>query len=168
MPWLKIGSTAALLLGAGSCWAYSGLNEHTWSGVSLPMCLLEHRGAGPLVAHFGKGEVGGTVDEAGEPLNAVGGQSFAQRLDDRYAAGDGGFKGHHQTFSKDLVAALGDRGVERNQVANKASDGRGINHQRNNLPKAPEVDAGAAGGALALLVSGLLLASEKRRRPLQA
>jgi hypothetical protein len=172
-----------MLLGAGSCWALSGPNEHARGeahriakgdgsgfGVSLPMCLRDDRGEGQsLVAHSGKDQLGGTVDEAGDPLNAVGGQSSAQRLDDRYVAGDGGFKDQNHAFlgrSKNLVAVRGEQGFERNGVAIKVSDRRGGDNQLKNRPKAPEIDAGAGGGALALLVGGLLLAAEKRRRSL--
>ncbi len=45
-----------------------------------------------LVAHFGEDEVARAVDDAGDPLDAVGGEAFAQRLDRRNAAGDGGFE----------------------------------------------------------------------------
>ena len=50
---------------------------------------------GTLFAHLGQDEVAGAVDDAGDPLDAVGGQAFAQRLDDRDAAGHGGLEGHH-------------------------------------------------------------------------
>ncbi len=46
-----------------------------------------------LVAHLGQDEVGGAVDDAGDPLDAVGRQAFAQRLDDRDAAGHRGLEG---------------------------------------------------------------------------
>jgi hypothetical protein len=68
-----------------------------------------------LVAHLGEDEVGRAVDDAGDPLDAVGGQAFAQRLDDRDAAGDGGFEGDHDALvlgsGKDLVAVLGQQGL---------------------------------------------------------
>jgi hypothetical protein len=51
-----------------------------------------------LVAHFGQDEVGRAVDDAGRPFDAVGGQAFAQRLDDRDAAGDRGLEGNHDAL----------------------------------------------------------------------
>lgn len=42
-------------------------------------------------------------------------------------------------------------------------DSSGDNHSQGNCVKAPEINAGAGIGAIALLVSGLLLAAEKRR-----
>jgi hypothetical protein len=61
----------------------------------------------------GEDEVGGAVDDAGDPFDAVGGESFAQRLDDRDAAGDGGFESDHYALllggGKNLVAVLGEQ-----------------------------------------------------------
>ncbi len=85
-------------------------------GVAETLRFLEHRGEGQaLVAHLGEDEVGRTVDDAGDPLDAVGGEAFAQRLDDRDAAGDGGFEGDHDPFllrsGKNLVAVLGQQSL---------------------------------------------------------
>ena len=35
----------------------------------------------PLVAHLGQDEVGGAVDDPGDPLDAVGREALAKRLD---------------------------------------------------------------------------------------
>ena len=58
----------------------------------------------PRDAHLGQDEVRRAVDDAGDPLDAVRRQAFAQRLDDRDAAGDRGLEAHHH--------ALGVRGRE--------------------------------------------------------
>ena len=56
-------------------------------GVAQALRLFQHGvEAQALVAHLGQDEVGGAVDDAGDPLDAVRGQAFAQRLDDRDAA----------------------------------------------------------------------------------
>ena len=52
-----------------------------------------------LVAHLGQDEVGRAVDDAGNPLNGVGAQAFAQRLDDGNAAGHGRLEGHHDALA---------------------------------------------------------------------
>jgi hypothetical protein len=61
-----------------------------------------------LVAHLGQDEIGGAVDDAGNPLDAVGRQPFAQRLDDRNAAGHRRLERHHHPLggcgSEDLGA----------------------------------------------------------------
>ncbi len=80
--------------------------------VAQPLCLGEHgRERKPLVAHLAQDEVGGAVDDAGDPLDAVRGQSLANRLDDRDAAGDGGFERDHHAAARrgreDLVAVHG-------------------------------------------------------------
>ena len=85
-------------------------------GVAQCLRLLERHGeVQPLVAHFAQDEVGGAVDDAGNPLDAVGGQAFAQRLDDRNAAGHGGLKRHHHAFGrcrrKNLGAMHGQQGL---------------------------------------------------------
>ena len=71
----------------------------------------------PLVAHFGEDEVGGAVDNPGNPLDAVGRQAFAQRLDDRNASGHGSFKGDHHAFllrgGENFVAVLGEQRLVR-------------------------------------------------------
>ena len=59
----------------------------------------------PLVAHFRQDEVGGAVDDAGDPVDAVGGQALAQRLDDRNAA-------RHRRFERDHHALGAGRGED--------------------------------------------------------
>ena len=46
-----------------------------------------------LVAHLGQDEVRGAVDDAGDPLDAVGRKALTQRLDDGNAAGHGSLEG---------------------------------------------------------------------------
>jgi len=57
---------------------------------------------------FRKNKVRCAVDDAGNPLDSIGCQSFAQRLDDRYSAGDRRLESHHYAFllssKKNLVA----------------------------------------------------------------
>ena len=48
-----------------------------------------------FVAHLGQNEVGGAVDDARDPLDAIGAQAFAQCLDDGNAAGHGGLEPDH-------------------------------------------------------------------------
>ncbi len=68
-------------------------------GITEALRFLEYVVEGqPLVAHFGQDEVGRAVDDAGDPFDAVGGQAFAQRLDDRDAAGHRRFEGHHHAL----------------------------------------------------------------------
>jgi hypothetical protein len=65
-------------------------------GVAQALGFLQHHvEVEALVAHLGQDEVGGAVDDAGDPLDAVGGEAFAQRLDDRDAAGHRRLEGHH-------------------------------------------------------------------------
>ena len=74
-------------------------------GVAQALRLLEHDAeVEPLRAHLGQDEVGGAVDDAGDPFDAVRGQALAQRLDDRDAAGHGGFERDHHA----LVAGGGE------------------------------------------------------------
>ncbi|MPN21664.1 hypothetical protein SDC9_169044 [bioreactor metagenome] len=68
-------------------------------GVAQALRFGEHVGKGQaLVAHFREDEVGGAIDDAGGPFDAVGGEALAQRLDDRDAAGDGSFEGDHDAL----------------------------------------------------------------------
>jgi hypothetical protein len=70
-------------------------------GVTQALRFFQHHGkVQPLVAHFAQDEVGGAVDDAGNPLDAVGSEPFAQRLDDRNAARHCRFKRHHHTFGR--------------------------------------------------------------------
>ena len=68
-------------------------------GIAQALRVFERdREVQSLVAHFAQDEVGRAVDDSGYPLDAVGAQALAQRLDDRYAAGDRGLKSdHHAT-----------------------------------------------------------------------
>jgi hypothetical protein len=83
-------------------------------GVAQALGLLQHgRKIEALVAHLGQDEVGGAVDDAGDPLDAVGREAFAQRLDDRDATGHGRFERHHHALllrrREDLGAMHGEQ-----------------------------------------------------------
>src|SRR5690606_24337120 len=83
-------------------------------GIAERLRFFQHIVKGTaLVAHFGEDKVAGAVDDAGYPVDLVGGQAFAQRLEDRDAAGHGGFKGHVDTLGvcrgKNFVAVLGNQ-----------------------------------------------------------
>jgi len=68
-------------------------------GVAQALGFFQHHvEVQALVAHFAQDEVGGAVDDAGQPLDAVGRQAFAQGLDDGDATGHGGFKRHHHAL----------------------------------------------------------------------
>ena len=68
-------------------------------GIAQALRLLQHGvEIQALVAHFGQDEIGGAVDDAGNPLDAVGRQAFAQRLDDRDAAGNRRLERHHHAL----------------------------------------------------------------------
>ena len=57
--------------------------------------LREHVGKrATLVAHLGQDEIAGAVDDSGDPLDAIAGQTLTDRLDDRNAAGHRRFEGH--------------------------------------------------------------------------
>ena len=84
--------------------------------VAEPLRLVEHIGErDAALAHLGQDEVAGTVDDSGEPLDAVPGQPFAQRLDNRDPAGHRGFERHHHPVGvggfEDGVAVHGDEGL---------------------------------------------------------
>jgi hypothetical protein len=101
-------------------------------GVAQALRLFQHHvEVQPLVAHLGQDEVGGAVDDAGDPLDAVGRQALAQRLDDRDAAGHGGLEGHHHALGvrgEDLGAMHGQqRLVGGDHVL---AGGNGFHHQR--------------------------------------
>ena len=81
-------------------------------GIAEALCLGQRIGERqPLLAHLGQDVVGGPVDDAGDPFDMVCRQPFAQRLDDRDAAGHRGLeRDHHALFArpgKDFVAVLG-------------------------------------------------------------
>ena len=74
-------------------------------GIAQALRFFEHHvEVQALGLHFRQDEIGGAVDDAGDPLDAVGAQALAQGLDDGDAAGHRGFKRHHH--------ALGARGFE--------------------------------------------------------
>ena len=66
-----------------------------------------------LVTHFSQDEVAGAVDDAGDPVDAIGRQTFTQRLDDRNTTGDRGLERNHHALgagsSEDLVAVHGNQ-----------------------------------------------------------
>eukprot|EP01132_Coremiostelium_polycephalum_P022260 gene22259-biopygen12545 len=68
-----------------------GFGQHVFEGTAL-------------LAHFGEDEVTGAVDDAGHPVDTVGGQAFTDRLDHRDATGHGGFERHDHA----LLAGLGE------------------------------------------------------------
>src|SRR5690606_16119681 len=81
-------------------------------GVAQALRFGEHRVERQAARlHFGKNEVGGAIDDAGNPVDTVGGQAFANRLDDWNAASHGGLEHHHHALAagsiKDLIAVLG-------------------------------------------------------------
>ena len=83
-------------------------------GVAQRLRLGQHlREVAALVAHLGQNEVGGAVDDARHPFDAVAGQALADRLDDRDAAGDRRLEGDHHPGraggGEDLVAVPGDQ-----------------------------------------------------------
>ena len=101
-------------------------------GIAQLLRLLE-RGIErqPLVAHLRQDEVGGAVDDAGDPFDAVGGQAFAQRLDDRDAAGDRRLERDHHAL---LLRRGEDLGAVRGQQRLVGGDdvlavGDGLQHQ---------------------------------------
>jgi hypothetical protein len=74
-------------------------------GITQALRLLQHDAeVQPLGPHLRQDEVGGAVDDAGHPVDAVGREALAQRLDDGDAAGHRGLEGHDH--------ALGARGLE--------------------------------------------------------
>ena len=78
-------------------------------GVALGLRGLQHFGERQaLAAHLGQDEVGGAVDDAGDPFNAVSHQAFAQSLNNRDTTGDRSFEGDDDAFGacsrEDFVA----------------------------------------------------------------
>ena len=87
-------------------------------GIPLALGFLQNIGKRrALGAHFREDEIAGAVDDAGDPFDAVGTQSFAQRLDDRNTAADRGLEGHHHALlargRKNLVAVQRQQGLIR-------------------------------------------------------
>ena len=69
----------------------------------------------PLAAHLGENEIGGPVDDPGDPFDAIGSQALAQGFDDRNAASHRGFERDRHPFflrrSKYFVAEIGQQGL---------------------------------------------------------
>src|SRR5258708_14273144 len=91
--------------------------------------FLEHRvERKALLAHLREDEVGGAVDDPGDPLDAVGGEPLAQRLDDGDAARDRAFAGYHRVLflrgGEDLVAVRGEQRLVRGDHVLAALDRR--------------------------------------------
>ena len=87
-------------------------------GVAELLRLGKHgREREPARAHLGKDEVGRAVDDAGNPLDAVGREPFADRLDDRDAPGHGSLEGHHHApcagRGEDFAAMFGQQRLVR-------------------------------------------------------
>ena len=103
-------------------------------GLGIPQALRlgQHGGERQaLAAHLGEDEIRRPIDDPGDPLDAVGRQPFAQRLDDRDAAGDRRLEGHRHALplrgGEDLVAVPGEeRLVGRHHVL---AVGDGFEHQ---------------------------------------
>ena len=77
-------------------------------GVTQALGLFQHHGkVQALVAHFAEDEVGRAVDDAGDPLDAVGGQAFAQRFDDGNATSYRGLECHHHALGMGRRKNLG-------------------------------------------------------------
>ena len=82
-------------------------------GIAARLRLGQHRRERrALGAHLGQDEVGRAVDDAGDPFDPVGGEPFAQRLDDRDAARHRAFEGDHHALRvrgrENLVAVPGE------------------------------------------------------------
>ena len=81
-------------------------------GVAARLRLRQHVGEAsrPVARISDRMKLLRAVDDAGDPLDAVGGQPFAQRLDDRDAAGDRRLERDHHALRlrgrEDLVAVL--------------------------------------------------------------
>jgi hypothetical protein len=107
----------------------------TWIGLGVAQLLrlAQRIGKGcPGVAHTRQDEIARAVDDPGDPLDAIGRQAFAQRLDDRNAAAHRRLEGHHHAHLarriEDLVAVHRQQGlVGRDDVLVM---GDGIEHQR--------------------------------------
>ncbi len=83
-------------------------------GIAQRLGFGQHVGEGAaFFTHFGEDEVAGAVDDAGQPVDAVGRQTFADRLDHRDTTGHCGFEGNDNPLlarlGKDLVTVHGDQ-----------------------------------------------------------
>lgn len=69
----------------------------------------------PARAHFGENVIAGAIDNAGNGVNAVGGQALTHRLDYRNAAGNAGFVGNHNAgllrCVENLITVHGNQGL---------------------------------------------------------
>ena len=81
-------------------------------GIAQALSFCQHvfeRAA--FFAHFAQNKVAGAVDNAGNGLDSVGGQAFAQGFNHGDAAGHRRFKLHHHVFlfgqGEDFVAVFG-------------------------------------------------------------
>ena len=96
-------------------------------GIAAFLRLLQHRRERkPLVAHLREDEVRGAVDDSRDPLDAVRGEAFAQRLDDGNAARDRAFERDHHALplrgGEDLVAVGGEQRLVRSDHVLAAVD----------------------------------------------
>ena len=83
-------------------------------GITQRLRLSQHvvKGA-TLLAHFAEDKVASTVDDAGQPVDTVGCQAFANGLDHRDTARNSGFKGDNHAlftrFGKNFIAVHSDQ-----------------------------------------------------------
>ena len=83
-------------------------------GVTQCLRLGQNIGKGaPLVTHLGEDEVAGAIDDPGDPLDVVGRQPLAQRLDDRDPPRNRGLECYRHALvlrsGEDLIAMQGDQ-----------------------------------------------------------
>ena len=68
-------------------------------GIAQPLGVGERaREVDALLSHLRQDVIGRAVDDPGDPLDAVGGEPLAQRLDDRDATGDRRLEGDHHAL----------------------------------------------------------------------
>ena len=99
-------------------------------GVAQPLRLGQHVGElAAVVAHGGQDVVAGAVQDAGDAADAVGGQAFAQGLDDGDAAGDCGLEGQGDAGGLGLRcqgrAVYGEQGLVGGDDGLAGGEGRG-------------------------------------------
>ena len=121
-------------------------------GVTARLRFLQHGAErSARCAHFGQDEVGRAVDDPGDPLDPIGGQSFPQRLDDRDAAGDCTLERDHYALRvrsrEDLVAVLREQRLVRGHHVLAVRDR--LQDERSRMPGAADqldndVDVGAS------------------------
>ncbi len=83
-------------------------------GIAKLLCFFQHfREVALALSHFGENKVAGAVDDTGQPLNGIRGETFTQRLDDGNATGDSAFVGNNHALLagcfKNGVAVHGDQ-----------------------------------------------------------